>query len=230
VNRVPIPLHGRPGRSCPDCPAVHASVFDAILPRAGHACALGAIAVGARETLPHTWFGQYALGFVRRGVVVRQRIDAQGQATAVDVVGPGSAFTLDPASGTASGYAASDALVCLLQSERLDAACNEVLSAHDMMRVQRAALERMDRLADARNRATARARVAALLLALADVLSPPRRLDTVPSDLQRRDLAALLALRHESVCRVLAQMERTKAIQRTAEGVVIVNRTALESA
>jgi CRP-like cAMP-binding protein len=68
-----------------------------------------------------------------------------------------------------------------------------------------------------------------LLTSLAEVLSPPRKLEVIPQHLLRRDLAALLALRHESVSRALAQLERSGAIRRTRDGVALLRSEALEA-
>jgi len=186
--------------------------------------------VGERETLPHAWFGTYAFGLVRRGILVRQRIDGTGGATAVDVVGPGGAILLDGNEASVSGYAAAEAMVCLCPASVLaQAATNPTPATRDLLRLHTIALERMDRLANARNQATAVARVAALLTSLAEVLSPPRKLEVIPQHLLRRDLAALLALRHESVSRALAQLERSGAIRRTRDGVALLRSEALEA-
>lgn len=217
-------------RSCPDCPASRIGLLGEMLPHAQHACAFRVATVSERATIPHAWFGRYGLGLVRRGILVRQRVDGSGRATAVDVVGPGGALLLDAGSeGDVSGYAAAEAMVCLCPSERLDESCSSLPTARDMMRLQSVAIERMDCLADARNRPTASARLAALLAALGDVLAPPRKLDVIPPQLQRRDLAALLALRHESVSRALAQLERTGAIKRTRDGIELRDREALRA-
>jgi hypothetical protein len=182
----------------------------------------------ARQPLPPRWFGTYGLALVRRGVIVRQRIDASGAATAVDVVGAGCALPLDRAEG-AAGYTASDAIVCLCPKSLLDATL-DLEVARDCLRLQTAALERMERLADARARGTATAKVAALLVAIADTLAPPRRLALIPSALQQRDLGALLAMRHESVCRALRRLERDGVVARRPDGLELLQRAPAESA
>ncbi len=217
-------------RACPDCPAAHTHVLEEMLPHPQHPCAFRVATVGERETLPHAWFGTYALGLVRRGILIRQRVDGAGGAAAVDVVGPGGALLLDGNEGNVSGYAVAEAMVCLCPSAMLEQArCSSLPTARDMLRLHSVALERMDRLAAARNQSTAKARVASLLTALAEVLTPPRRLEVIPQHLLRRDLAALLALRHESVSRALAELERAGAIRRTRDGVALVSREALEA-
>ncbi len=211
--------------ACPDCPAVRAGVLEHLLPRANHACALRVVTITERDTIPHAWFGRFTLGLVRRGIVIRQRVDDHGGATAVDVIGPGSAILLDDESGKVSGYAAAEAMVCLCQ-QGAESSCSSQPTAHDMIRLQAAALERMDRLADARNRPNARSRVSTLLSTLAEVLSPPHRLNVIPAQLQRRDLAALLALRHESVSRALADLERAGVVRRTRDGLALPRHQA----
>lgn len=202
--------------ACPDCPAVRASVFEHLLPNEREPCCFRVATVAERDTIPHVWFGKYAFGLVRRGLLVRQRIDEHGAATAIDVVGPGSAILLDDASGNSSGYAAASAMVCLCPK-----GVTRPVDLPDALRLHAAALERMDRLADARNRSNAKARVVALLAALSDVIAPPRRLEVIPAELQRKDLAALLALRHESVSRALSDLERAHVIKRTSDGLAL---------
>jgi CRP-like cAMP-binding protein len=195
-------------------------LFEDLLPNTRQSCAFRVVNVAERETLPHSWFGKFALGLVRRGILVRQRIDEEGVATAIDVVGPGGAILLTDKGGAASGYAVSESMVCLCPDEKLNH-CSALPTALDMVRLHASALERMDRLADARNRPNAHARVAALLGTLAEVLTPPRRLDVIPSQLQRRDLAALLGLRHESVSRTLSDLERDGVVKRTPDGLAL---------
>lgn len=211
-----------PGRACPDCPARQAGVLEHLLPNRNHGCALRVATVGERETIPYTWFGRYALGLVRRGIVIRQRVDENGVATAVDVIGAGSALLLDDENGNVSGYAVTEAMLCLCPRGTVaEASCGAMPTPSDIIRLQAAALERMDRLADARNRSNARARVSAMLSTLADVLVRHHRLDVIPAQLQRRDFAALLALRHESVSRALADLERAGVVTRTREGLAL---------
>jgi DNA-binding IclR family transcriptional regulator len=90
-------------------------------------------------------------------------------------------------------------------------------------------LDRLERIAQARSRPSALARVAALLTALADTLSPPRRLPCIPAALQQRDLAALLAMRHESVCRAIQDLAREGLVRRDHEGLHLRDRERLEA-
>jgi CRP-like cAMP-binding protein len=188
--------------------------------------------VSAREPLPPRWFTTFGLALVRRGIVIRQRIDAEGTAIAIDAVGPGGAMPLSDGGDTSpSGYAVDDALLCLCPRRTLREAVDAgAPTAAQVVTLHAAVLDRVERIAHARGRATATGRVAALLCVLADTLSPPRRLACLPPSLQQRDLAALLAMRHESVCRAIGALARRGAIARTAEGTVLLDRARLESA
>ena len=64
---------------------------------------------------------------------------------------------------------------------------------------------------------------------LADTLSPSRRRDRIPAGLQQRDLAHLLGMRHETVCRALGTLEHKGAVMREPDGLRIADRTILES-
>jgi CRP/FNR family transcriptional regulator len=194
-------------------------------------CALRCVFVPARHPLPPRWFGSYALALVRRGIIVRQRLDAAGAATAVDVIGPGGAAPLaDSEEATSGGYAVNDALVCLVPRTALEgtldrggAPTSHVLGPH------MSALDRVERIADARSRPSANARLAALLCVMADTIAPPRRLDTLPAALQQRDMAALLSMRHESVCRAMGALERRRWVARSHEGIRLLDRGRLET-
>lgn len=224
-------MDGRRG-VCPDCPARRADVLGALVDAKNGKCALRCVFVPARQALPPRWFGTYGLALVRRGVIVRQRLDASGSATAVDALGPGSATPLPEASeGTSGGYAADEALVCLVPKPALRSVVDAgAPTAGEVLGLHLSALERVERIAEARARPTAQARVAALLCILADHLAPPRRLDRIPSSLQQRDLAALLAMRHESVCRALGVLERKRLLARGADGIRLLDRAKLDAA
>jgi CRP-like cAMP-binding protein len=198
---------------------------------ASSGCLLRCVAIPAYGVLPVRWGRNPEFALVRRGIVVRQRIDAAGGATAVDAVGPGGLLPLRDASerGTAI-YAAADAMLCVCTAKTLNVAVESSTGvARDVIRLQALALDRVERIGDARGRKTAAGRVAALLGALSDTLSPHRQLDVVPAGLRQRDLGALLALRHESVCRELGRLERSGATARVAEGIRIVDRAKLEA-
>ena len=210
-------------RACPDCPATRNGVFGSLVhPCQG--CGFRTLPLASRQAIPPTWFGM-GVALVRRGVIVRQRIGPSGGATAVDAAGPGCIVPLMPGGEVgSSAYATADAIVCFLGEEALARAVDGTSS---LLRLQAQALERMERIADARGRASAAARVGALLNALADTLAPPRTLAVVPANLQQRDLGALVAMRHESVCRVLVRLEAQGFIARGAEGISLLDRARL---
>jgi len=216
---------------CPDCPAARNRILERLVGTGDERCAFRCLFVGARQPLPPRWFASYGLALVRRGIVVRQRVDSQGSATAVDAVGPGGAVPLsEGGDASSSGYAADDALLCLCPRRPLSAAVDAgAPMSSQVVALHAAALDRVERLAVARFPTSAVARVAALLCALADTLSPPRRLPCVPAALQQRDLAALLSMRHESVCRSLGVLERRGAIERCEDGIRLLDRPRLES-
>ena len=217
---------------CPDCPAARSGILGQLVGRGQERCAFRCLFVGARQPLPPRWFGSYGLALVRRGVVIRQRVDSHGSATAIDAVGPGGAIPLSKGGdASSSGYAADDVLLCLCPRRPLRAAIDAgAPSSAEIVELVAASLERVERIAAARCRATAVARVAVLLCALADTLSPPRRLTCIPAALQQRDLAALLSMRHESVCRALSVLARRGAVERSDDGFRLCDRAQLETA
>jgi hypothetical protein len=215
---------------CPDCPVPRGSLGALIDAESAH-CELRCLFVPARHPLPPRWYAAYGLALVRRGVLVRQRMDAGGSAVAIDAIGPGGAAPmLECSDAPSGGYAADDVLVCLVPRSALQAAIDAGSpAASQVVGLHAAALERVERIADARGRATALGRVAALLCALADTLAPPRRLDTVPPALQQRDMALLLSMRHESVCRAVGILARRRWVERGADGMRLLQRARLES-
>ena len=222
-------MHER-ARVCPDCPAKRVGILEqlAIQPTG---CALQCLTVSARQPLPSGWNGTFGLALVRRGIIIRQRVDPRGRATAIDIAGPGSAFMIaDESDEGAMAYAVDDAMLCLCSSNLLAVTVDEGSTvAHGVMRAHTSVITRSARIADARSRATASSRVAALLTTIADTLSSPRPA-TIPASIQQRDLAALVALRHESVCRVLTVFTRKGLLEKTVQGLRIVDRAALEAA
>jgi hypothetical protein len=166
---------------------------------------------------------------VRRGIVVRQRVDVDGSATAIDVIGPGGAWPLlEGDLASTSGYAADDALLCLVPRPRLTEAVDAgAPTASEVVALHCAALDRVERIAQARSRPSAVERVGALLVTLVDTLSPGRPVTCIPAALQQRDMAALLSMRHESVCRAMKTLERRGAVARTPEGLRMVDRARL---
>lgn len=227
-----MPTHAPPkkDRACPDCPAVRARLLEGLVERAS-GCAFRCVPIEARQPLPARWRGEYGIALVRRGILVRQRVDRSGHATAIDIAGPGSVIPIAAlGEDGAAGYAVDDVLLCLAPADVLEAAVAEGGGgARDVVHAQASMLERVERIAQARSRAAATSRVAGLLLAIASTLSPPRRLGALPAAIQQRDLASLLALRHESVCRSIATLERRGIVARSPRGLDIVDRAALEA-
>ena len=220
---------------CPDCPACRQGLLSGLVRGGDPACAFRCASLETRSPIPRRWFEEHAVGFVRRGVLVRQRADAQGRVTAFDAAGPGCLFPLQTPEAMNSGsipcgYAATDVLVCLCPRDDLSVAVStDTPVAQDIIELQQAALERVVRITDARGRPGITARVSALLAALSDTLSPPRQRDLLPSGLQLRDLGALLGIRHETVCRALRTLTDRGIVERTPDGLRIVDREALDA-
>jgi CRP-like cAMP-binding protein len=217
-------------RACPDCPAVRSNVLEGLVHREA-GCAFRCLSVPARQPLPARWRGDYGFALVRRGIVVRQRTDGSGRATSIDIAGPGSAVPIGgQGDDGAGGYAVDDVMLCLVPTEAFgEAVVGGQGGARDVVSAQSAVLQRVERIAEARSRASATSRVASLLLAIGDTLSPLRPSTVIPSAIQQRDLASLLALRHESVCRSVASLEKSGFVQRSSGGLRIVDRPALEA-
>jgi CRP-like cAMP-binding protein len=200
---------------------------------AGEAC--DAITLEPRSALPASWPAQYRFAVVRRGYVIRQRSDARGHTTAIDAVGPGGCFPLErgvEAHPSASGgYAVSRAVVALCDDQTVAHALQHggptALQIHEL---ESETIMRMERLADARGRSGTAGKVAALLCVLADTLQPgagPGH--SIPGAFLQRDLAGLLSIRHESVCRALREFSSKDLVERTADALIIKNRAALEA-
>lgn len=218
--------------ACPDCPGGRLGVLQELVGRTKHECSFETAQVVGRAFVPSAWVDRHAFGLVRRGVLIRQRLDETGAAIAVDAAGPGCMFPIDPArhagASVACDYAATDLIVCLCPERVVDDVLGESSTVgRDLLALQGAALDRVERLAQARGAGTTRRRVASLLLALCDTLSPPRTRDRLPSGLQQRDMAKLLGIRHESFCRALRELENDGAIARETSGIAIVNRELL---
>jgi CRP-like cAMP-binding protein len=201
-------------------------------------CQLRSLAIEARRSVPQAWYDTYSFALVRRGFLIRQRMDAQGRLSAVDAVGPGGGFPIeasssaDPGRSVSTGYAVTRQLICAVEPHPVESALAQGGdTARDVHLLQREALYRMERLADARARATLRSRVAALLCALADTLvrAAPEP-DWLPASFLQRDLASLLSIRQESLSRTLGQFAKQRWIERDAEGTRLLSRAALEAA
>ncbi len=198
-------------------------------------CPFRCLDVQARAPLPPRWFKEFRFAVVRRGIVVRQRLDRQGRATAVDAVGTGGLVPLATSMGAGgdtngTGYAVTDVLLCASSVEATDTMLHaDPQATRDILVLHAQAMERMERLADARGRATVLARVAALLAALGDSLSPLRKTDEITSALQHSDLAALVGARHETVCRAVRTLEQRRVIARDGDGTRILDRDRLDA-
>lgn len=222
-------------RVCPDCPAVKSRVLEGLARREG-GCAFRCVALTARQPFPLSWGALYGFALVRRGIVVRQRVDSAGRVATVDIAGPGSALPIGGPDGGegmgddgAGGYAVDDAMLCLCPSSAFDEAVGDgATGARGVVSAQATILRRVERIAEARSRSSAASRVAALLVAIGDTLSPGRVLSVIPEAIQQRDLASLLALRHESVCRAVASLESKGLVRRGDEGLVLVDRAGLD--
>lgn len=215
-------------------PSVVRSALEGLLADSPGACGFDSLAVEARSPLPASWLSRYSFAIVRRGYLVRQRSDAAGRITAVDAVGPGCSFPLEPPSGgenSISGYAITRALVCLCDQETLEHGMLEGGStALQVHQLDSAAISRMERLADARGRPGAASKVAALLCALADTLHPGQHGDnTVPGEFLQRDFASLLSIRHESVCRAMRDFGKSGLITKSGDRIHLTDRERLQS-
>jgi CRP-like cAMP-binding protein len=195
------------------------------------------LAMEARSPLPASWLSRYSFAIVRRGFLVRQRTDHAGRTTAIDAVGPGCCFPLDHAltkngESPISGYAVTRALVCLCDHETLETGLTEGgMNAVQVHKLDGEAIARMERLADARGRPGAASKVAALLCTLADTLRPGAQNGeaVVPGEFLQRDLANLLSIRHESVCRAMREFGKEGLITKDSDGIVLLDRERLEA-
>ena len=224
-------------RHCLECPGTRHHLLNQMIGESSSCCEFENLAVEPRESIPLRWFSRFTLGIVRRGALVRQRADAQGRVTAIDVVGPGCAFPIDVRDlelsdgGTCAGYAVTRTLICAADERTVnDSLQKGGQDALDLHRLQREALYRMERIADARGRSAVASRVAALTCTLADTLvRGPRERSHVPAGFLLRDYAALLSIRHESVCRVLRDFSRKGLTSQDDEGLHILDRKGLEN-
>ncbi len=236
IHLVSEDLASRCGSSlCPDCPMTRLDVLASMIPPSTGTCAFRSLAVRARDPLPPRWFKEFGLGVVRRGIVFRQRLDAHGRAIAVDAVGAGGLLPLGMAIGggedaNVSGYAVTDVLICACPKDAIRASMDvDRQIPRDVVRLQAQAIDRMEGLVDARGRMTVIERVAAMICALVDKLSPFRQTDVIPPDLHQSDLAALVSARQETVCRALCALERRGLIARDGDGIRIADRARLEA-
>lgn len=212
---------------CIDCAAVRGGVLARLIGDGVDDCQFATYTIDARKALPDEPLGPGSLVLVRRGVIIRQRLDPGRRPVAVDAIGPGGAFFVT--AGSQAAYAVDRTLICscdegvLLRGLK---ASNHGLS--DLHALHAQSSYRMERLAEARGRQSVRARVAALLSVLADTLSPhggPRA--QLPSGLLQRDLASLVSTRHESVCRILRDLSQEGIVEHGPDGIRILDRSRL---
>jgi CRP-like cAMP-binding protein len=211
--------------ACPDCPAFHACVPSELLPGPMRACGFESLRIDARTPLPDRWHEGATMALVRRGIVVRQRVDARGRAVTIDAAGAGTVVPIDP-ERAARIWAVTDAVLCLLTPKSAEQWCRQ--SGADVAKVMAIVLDRVERIAEARGRNTVMGRTASLLCVLSDTLTPSPR-SHVPSELPQRTMAALAAIRQESMCRVLKRLVKREAIRRDERGIHILDRAALEA-
>jgi CRP-like cAMP-binding protein len=216
------------------CPAAARGVLECLLGKTPEQCGFASLAVEPRSALPAAWLSRYSFAVVRRGYLIRQRTDAAGRATSIDAVGPGCCFPLDTSAGSSddsstSGYALTPALVCLSDDETIQRGLADggpgALALHKLHSETTA---RIERLADARGRPGTVSKVAALLCVLADTLRPVDDPSArVSAEFQQRDLAGLLSIRHESVCRALRAFVQQGLVSRDNTGIVLNDRPRL---
>ena len=110
---------------CPDCPAVRGNVLMDLVDRPD-GCSMRSMTLEPRQVIPMHWFSRYQVGMVRRGILIRQRCDADGRSTAVDVVGTGCLFpvrlgtAIATGDNTPAGYAVTRSLVCLASEQAVE--------------------------------------------------------------------------------------------------------------
>jgi len=229
VLQSPTATESRPQR-CIGCPLSDAHGLFETSPHSMPKCYFDNVAVEEHEAIPASYDKHPGIAVVRRGLIVRQREDSNGNATAVDVVGPGQAFRTGVAPSdsndggdTVTGYAVERALLCMYSKPELPQTDVSSQMYHLMMQ----SIDRMERFIVARARATSESRVASLLCALQDSLGP-RRQGRIPASLRQQDMASLLFLRHESVCRALRSLREGGLVSCDADGIRIIDRVALQ--
>lgn len=210
--------------ACPDCPAYRVCAPIELLPGLANPCAFESLRIDARSPLPDRWHEGAALALVRRGIVVRQRVDARGRVVTVDAAGIGSVVPIDTAG--ARLWAVSDAVLCLLPPAGADAWSRR--NGPDVAGMMRVVLDRVERLAEVRGRSTSIARAALLFCVLGDTLTPTPR-SFVPAEISQRTMAAIAGLRQESVCRAIKRLVKRGWIARDERGFQILDRSALDA-
>lgn len=220
---------------CVGCPAAARNVLEGLLGDSPESCSFTSLTLEPRAAFPSSILSRYSYAIVRRGYLIRQRTDAAGHTTSIDAVGPGCVFPVDHGAArtgesSISGYAVTRALVCVSDEDTLARGLAEGgPTAVQVHQLDSEAIARMERLADARGRPSAASKLAALLCALADTIRPiPNHAEPIPPEFQQRDLAGLLSIRHESVCRVMRDFERKGLIERREGGIALLDRERLQ--
>ena len=220
VSCSKLPMQYR--AACPDCPGARLGVLEPLVGETKDQCSFVSEHVAARSPLPPDWGTKYGFGLVRRGVVIRQRINGDGKAVAIDAAGSGCLFPIPEDQSGILGYCASGTVVCLCSRETIESAIADGDTSGDLFALHQAVLTRVERLAFARGAQTLNQKVARLLVVLAETLSPPRIRTNLPPGLQQRDMSALVGVRHESFCRALAKLDQNGWIARESGGAVTV--------
>ncbi len=206
--------------------------FEELVGSGRGSCAFRVATIEDRGFVPPRLLRENTFALVRHGVFVRTRDDANGDANAVDAIGPGGLVLGAAREGEeVGGYAVGHLVLCVLPregaSEALAAADGSV---GDLVTLLEKARTRIERLSEIRARPTTTGRVKALVALLAETLAPNGTpLARLPATLQQRDLAKLAALRHESVCRALGALERRGLVKRSSDGLAILDHAALSA-
>lgn len=219
---------------CSGCPGDREGLFDTMISTGRSACAFLNAVLEPRAQLPERWFGERSTAIVRRGLVLRTRTDASGRVQGVDLAGPGHLIPLWASTEPGAmpgGFAVGRAHLCLSLEGSVDRAIDRhddahARDVHDLIRLQREATRRVERFAEARGRRGSEARVAAVLAVVIDEFG---FVNAIPEELQQRDLALLLGIRHESVCRSLAILERRGLVSSREDGLWVHDRAALDA-
>lgn len=205
---------------CLDCPAVRAGVCRSLVTRQ-QGCAFRSKRLGAREELPASWFNEYALALVRRGFIAHGPLEGEGELLTIDLVGAGGAMSLHE-NPPAGGYAATEALVCLLPRQELSSPRDSTM-LHELWIAQGRELARVSGFSAVRAHGSARSRVGALLRTLFEMLEGR----TISSALRQTTLASLAGIRRESFCRELSHWIASGAVQIDSNGIHLVSPRAL---
>lgn len=200
-----------PRGACPDCPLAHRGLLCGLLGRGDAPCALQSVTVEPRADVPSSWFEEFAFGIVRRGVVMRQRIERDGRRTTIDAAGPGSLVPLRSSrhSAISAGHAATRVVLCVYPEPKVEGFDKNTVE--DLLELTQQAVDRLEGIASARGLASSTEKVRALLDVLAGAFPPAPSGARRELPLTQRDLAELLHIRPETVCRSLRKLSRVEA-------------------